>query len=180
MKSRILLLFFSCTLSLAWSQSIEQAREVTIENSFDEQAIQSYASQAQLKVEELVEYLTLIQNSENSEELNEQLRHTITQLFSQDEALQFTGIKSRETSTDLLKWIDDWKHSQVKIISMELKHSKLEDSYWFYEYQLIYEVKGKKKDESMNVKVYFKPQSKSFGKTTKKVWDFKIGHVLFF
>lgn len=180
MKSGILLLFFSFTLSLAWSQSIDHTSEVTIENSFDKKAIQAYAVQAQVKVEELVEYLNLIQNPKNSEELNKQLKQTIMQLFSPDEAIQLMGTKNKKNAGNLEQWIEDWKHSNVKINSLELITSKLEPSYWINEYQLTYQINETKKGGKMSVQVYFKPYSKKFGKTTKTVWDFKIGHVLFF
>lgn len=95
MKSRILLIFFFFTLSFAWSQSINHTNEVSIENSFDKQTIQAYAIQAQVKVEELVEYLNLIQNPKNSEELNKQLKQTIMQLFSPDETILVIGAKTK-------------------------------------------------------------------------------------
>lgn len=180
MKSGILLLFFSFTLSLAWSQSIDHANEVTIENSFDKKAIQAYAVQAQVKVEEFVEYLNLIQDPKNSDELNKQLKQTIMQLFSPDETILVIGGKNKTLSTDLAQWIEDWKHSNLKINSLELITSNLESSYWINEYQLNYQLNETKKGDKMSIQIYFKPQSKKFGKTAKTVWDFKIGHVLFF
>lgn len=180
MKSGILLLFFSLMLSFAWSQSIDHTSEVTIENSFDKKAIQAYADQAQVKVEEFVEYLNLIQDPKNSDELNKQLKQTIMQLFSPDETILVIGGKNKTLSTDLAQWIEDWKHSNLKINSLELITSNLESSYWINEYQLTYQLNETKKGDKMSVQVYFKPQSKKFGKTTKTVWDFKIGHVLFF
>lgn len=128
----------------------------------------------------MVEYLNLIQNPKNSVDLNEQLKQTIIQLFSTDESILFIGLKSKNTFTDLEQWIEDWKRSNVKINSLELITSKLESSYWMNEYQLTFETNEVKKGDKMSIQIYFKPQSKKFGKTTKTVWDFKIGHVLFF
>lgn len=177
MKNGILLIFFSCMFSFAWSQSIEHVNEVTIRNSFDKEAVQAYAVQAQLKVEELVEYLKLLQNSENSDELNEQLKQTIAPLFSEDEAIQLTAIENKKTFNAPSKWIEEWMHSGVKIIALKLINSRLEHSFWMNEYQLIYQKDRKEKDRKINVQIYFKPQSKSFGKKTKTVWDFKLGSV---
>ncbi len=185
MKHLILILFFSSFFSLAWSQSIEhvvkdaKVSEVTIQNSFDRITIQSYAVQAQSKVEELFEYLTLAQNPANSADLNEQLKSNMAQLFIQGNKIQLTGIESKTTYATSNNWIDDWKESNVKIISLELIDSELKSSYWIYNYKLNYEINGKRRNKKMKIQVYFKPMTKSFGSEKRAVWDLKIGDVIF-
>ncbi len=179
MKSFILLLFFTFFIPFAWSQSIGHVEEVTIQNSFDKVTIQIYAGQAELKVEELFEYLKAALNTDNTADLNEQLKSNMTQLFIQEDEIQLTGIESKTNYTTATNWIDDWKKTNVKIVSMERIDSELKSSYWIYKYRLVYQINGKQKEKKMTVQVYFKPQSKAFGKTRRTVWDLKIGSVIF-
>ena len=185
MKNLILILFFSSFLSFAWSQSETKVitdtkvSEVTIQNSFDRLTLQSYAVQAQSKVEELLEYLSLAQNPANPTDLNEQLESNMTQLFIQGNKIQLTGIESKTNYATSINWIDDWKESNVKIISLELIDSELKSSYWIYNYKLNYEINGKRRNKKMKVQVYFKPMTKNFGSEKRAVWDLKIGDVIF-
>lgn len=179
MKNVLFLLFLSYFCSFAWSQSIGYKTEVTIQNTFDNITIQTYANQAEMKVEELVEYLKMAQNPDNSTAFNAQLESTIQQLFITEEPIQLLGIESKVPWTDSKQWLVDWKQSKVTIVSLELIDSELKDSYWNYNYQLVCQVNGKKIRKKMTVQVYFKQRSKSFGKTQRHVWDLKIGSVTF-
>lgn len=178
MKKWIFFLLFFFSLTIGWSQSIElKTKELTIQNSFDNLTLQTYAVQGQLKVDELFEYLQLASNN-NSQELNQQLQANIEQLFSKD-FVQLSGIESKETFSVPLKWVEYWKTANVDVKFVQLIDSKLKDTHWIYSYQISYSTNGKQKTKQMEVKVHFQPQAKTFGDTQKEVWELKIKTIIF-
>lgn len=178
MRSSVIIVLFSLFPLNGWTQSAnEGVSELAIKGSFDNLTIQSYAGQAELKVEELFEYIQLLMDQSNSPELNQQLKINIEQLFMDNPAL--TGIDSKSVVYDPLQWLAGWQNANVAIQSLKLLGSELKSTYWIYNYQLTYSIEGKEKTKKMDVQISFQPQTKSFGKTQKKVWDLKIGNVFF-
>lgn len=161
------------------AQSIESVSRVQkIEHSFDNLTVQSYASQAHLKVEELMEYLQLAADKSNSPALDAQLKANIEQLFSGD-GVRLTGIESKLTVSDPSQWLDDWKSADIRVESLQLTASELKDTYWIYTYQLTYQANGRQKTKKMEVQVYLQPDFKAFGSREKQVWELKIGSIAF-
>ncbi len=185
MKNLILILFFSSFLSFAWSQSgfevntNSKISEVTIQNSFNRITVNAYNIQAQSKVDELIEYLILAQNTANSDELNAQLKSNVQQLFATEETLVLKQIEGTQSTSNPEIWMESLNQSNVKIISGNLLNSELKSSYWIYTYEVRYELNGKSKKQKVEIQVFFKPQTKNFGSKRKAVWDLKIGNVIF-
>lgn len=170
----LLLMFLQTT---ARAQSIESSPRVQkIDRSFDNLTIQSYAAQAHLKVEELMEYLQLATDNSNSPALNAQLKANIEQLFS-GEGVRLTGIESKLILSDPTQWLDDWKSADIRVESLKLTASELKDTYWIYTYQLTYQAGGRQKTKKMEVQVYLQPDIKAFGRAEKQVWELKIGNI---
>lgn len=178
MRTWMIFLLFLCSLTISWSQSAMETRELTISNSFDNLTIQSYAVQGELKVQELVEYLRLVSVKTNSEELNKQLVANMEQLFSES-AIQLSGIENKQSVYTVAKWLEDWKRAHVEIESLKLINSELKNTFWVYTYQLNYTLNGKQKTTKMEVNVNFQPQIKTFGTTKKEVWELKINKIDF-
>ncbi len=170
----LLLMFLQTT---ARAQSIESSPRVQkIDHSFDNLTIQSYAAQAHLKVEELMEYLQLAADKSNSPALNAQLKANIEQLFS-GEGVRLTGIESQLILSGPSQWLDDWKSADIRVESLKLTASELKDTYWIYTYQLTYQAGGRQKTKKMEVQVYLQPDIKAFGRAEKQVWELKIGNI---
>lgn len=178
MRTWIIFLLFSCSLTMSWSQSVLETRELTISNSFDNLTIHSYAAQGELKVQELVEYLRLFSVKTNTAELNKQLVANIEKLFSES-TVQLSGMKSKQTIYTVAEWLEDWKASHAEITSLKQIESELKNTFWIYTYQVSYTISGKQKTANMEVKVLFQPRTKTFGTTKKEVWELKIKGIDF-
>lgn len=178
MRTWIIFLLFSCSLTISWSQSIMETRELTISNSFDNLTVQSYAVQGELKVQELMEYLRLVSVKTNTVELNKQLAANMEQLFSESE-VQLFGIENKQPVYTVAQWLEDWKNAHAEVVSMKLINSELKNTFWIYTYQLNYTINGKQKATKMKVNVNFQPQTKTFGTTKKEVWELKINKIDF-
>lgn len=170
-----MLSFVSITAS--WTQSVlEVNREETIQNSFDKAIIQSYATHTQDKVEELFEYLSVVNSTKNNPALEEQLLLNIQQLFL-DKRVILMSLSNNKTYFDITQWLENWKKSNIKIIQKELISSQLEKNSWLNQYKIKYLVNGKKKSQKMTIQIYLQPQEKNFGTQQKKVWEMKIGNI---
>lgn len=171
----ILILFAS---SISWSQSInEVVKESTIQNTFDKATIQSYSVQANTKVDELFEYLNLMNENNNSLALEHQLIENISQLFIDKKTIPLIDFENSKLFFTVQDWLNQIKKSTIKFESWKLINSKLKDNYWRNSYQLIYIVNGNKTTQKIDIQIFFYLDYKSFGKTDKKVWDIKLGEV---
>lgn len=177
MKDRILCVFALLIFSTSWSQSVLETKELIIKKSFDNLTLQSYAVQGELKVQELISYLQLIENKNNSTDLNKQISLNIEQLFNSEAHL--TGIESKADFFSPENWLKDWTSEGVTINSVTLLKSQLEDTSWIYEYQINYSKNGKQKTKKLTVRVKFQPRLKAFGNSSKVVWDLKIESIIF-
>lgn len=159
------------------AQSINEVKGVnTIQNSFDRLTIQSYSAQANTKVKDLFEYLKLLQENKGEEELAQQLTDNIRQLFINDN-LELASLSSKRTFTNLLSWLSEFEKSKITIDDIEFISSKLQSNFWLNQYRLSYTLEGKRKKLNLSIQIYFQIQSKSFGNTTRNVWNWNIGNI---
>lgn len=176
---RYLILFVLCNFCVELSaQTVQNTHSSSISDNFDALSIQAYAVNGQSKIEELIEYLNLMNSAGIEEDLDAQISSNILQLFSVND-LVIQGISSNVTFIDVRKWIADFKRSSSNKLTIHFKSSQLHDSYWKYTFDLSYEWNGKIVRKKMDVELLMSRLQKSFGNHQKQVWQQSIQKITF-
>lgn len=189
MSNTIYLLVFVSLIG--YSQNTSSAKEEisakTIEKSekklalqgmqaqFSPAAILAYQDQAAQKIVDFYSYLALYKQPETTQEFQGAIDESIQDLFLSDD-LQVTNIlEATITKKSLKTWLTNYKQQNTILIFEKFIKKEVTSTYFSFMYAVSLQSPTENKEIFITQKVYFFPMIKTFGSTSKNVWNLKLG-----
>ncbi|MCZ4318420.1 hypothetical protein O4H26_05400 [Aequorivita viscosa] len=146
---------------------------------FPAPSIAAFQESSQTKIYDFYNYLGLLTTPKLSNNLKTQIRENIYTLF-RDTNINIPDPTSENPDKMTLQQLLDAmeKHSKTTftVVGMQSFPVTFED-YWVNTYTLEIKTGTQKTTKNLQQKIYFHPEQKTFGSTTKEVWTLKLGEV---
>jgi len=171
-----ILLFFILFSGVAFGQDAG-FKTSTISHNFSAMQVEAYQESANKKIEDFYSYLNLLTDKNISQAVKNEIKESIYLLFvDRDVAIQGIVSKDNEkiTLSAFLNSLEENSGMKYKIYKIENTAGNIYENYW------LSVVSIEHNNIDIRHKVYFSPQQKQFGGTSKTVWEIKLGEIEIF
>ena len=165
------------TSGILFSQDSSVRGAIVME--FSASSIAAYQEGSQTKVYDFYNYLGLLTSPELSKNLKTQIKENIYTLF-RDTSINIPDPTSdnldKITLEQLLDTMEKRRKTTFTLVGMQSSPVTFAD-YWVNTFTLEIKTGTHKTTKTLQQKIYFHPEQKTFGSTTKEVWTLKLGEV---
>ncbi|MGB3344499.1 MAG: hypothetical protein WBA61_11340 [Aequorivita sp.] len=146
---------------------------------FSAPSIAAYQEGSQTKIYDFYNYLGLLTTPQLSQNLKTQIRENIYTMF-RDTKINIPNPTSENSDKislpQLLDAMEERGKTTFNVVGM-LSSPVTFEEYWVNTYTLEIKTGAQKTTKTLQQKIYFLPEQKSFGSNTKKVWTLKLGEI---
>ncbi|MTH16869.1 hypothetical protein [Flavobacterium sp. LC2016-01] len=179
MKKKYSIIIFSF---LCYGTVIAQSaheKTTAIQANFTEKSIEAYQQNSMDKVSELYQYLTLYSDKNSNAELKKQLMENITSLFIEENTKIYDFLSPEKKIINLSLLLNKIENKSYEFkLKPSYNSTDLSFNSWTNQYGIEVTNGISQFNFTVNQKIYFSPNEKTFGVKNKTVWDIKLGDIL--
>jgi len=167
-----------CCLCIKAQQiSKKEAGARGLQSTFAAPVLAAYQENAKNKVEDLFQYFQLLSDTVASVELKKEVEKNIYLLFKGKDILLPDFLNNAKNEIKLSSFIEQLKKRQLKFKPLRFEDGPILFDSWetTYEIQMM-DSKGAR-SLSLTQTVYLSNEVKTFGSTTKNVWELYLGRI---
>ncbi|MEZ4853355.1 hypothetical protein [Flavobacterium sp.] len=154
-----------------FSQSVATPKLLAIESNFSVESVKVYQNNANLKIEDFYNYLSLYSQENTSEELKIEVKKNIFRLVENETILLSNFTIATDETILLLNFLAAINNKNYTFEVDAIQNTpSTEFNFWITNYQLKITQNKKVKIVNCSQKVFFKPVQKTFGSKQKEVW----------
>jgi hypothetical protein len=156
-------------------ESVKKLALQGMQAQFSPAAILAYQDQAAQKIVDFYSYLALYKQAEATQEFQGAIDESIQDLFLSDDLQVTNSLEATTTKNSLNTWLTNYKQQKTVLVFDKFIKKEVTSTYFLFMYAISLQSPTANKELFITQKVYFFPMIKTFGSTSKNVWNLKLG-----